>query len=99
MNIGFISTRLAGTDGVTLETIKWARICRDLGHHPFFCAGQLDPEVRPGFVVPEAHFTHPEIVALQERCFGVHVRAEETTRQLYDLRGRIKAGIAEFVKK
>ena len=99
MNIGFISTRLAGTDGVTLETIKWARICRDLGHHPFFCAGQLDPEVRPGFVVPEAHFTHPEIVALQQKCFGVHVRARETTEQLHELRGRVKAGIAEFVKK
>jgi hypothetical protein len=28
MNIG-VSTRLAGTDGVTLETIKWARVCRD----------------------------------------------------------------------
>ena len=44
MNVGFISTRLAGTDGVTLETVKWARICRDLGHNTFFCAGQLDPD-------------------------------------------------------
>jgi hypothetical protein len=40
MNIGFVSTRLAGTDGVTLETIKWARICRDLGHNVFFCAAR-----------------------------------------------------------
>ena len=99
MNIGFISTRLAGTDGVTLETIKWARICRDLGHSAFFCAGQLDPEISPCVLLPEAHFTHPEIVALHEKCFGVHTRAAETTEQLHELRGRIKAGLAGFVKK
>jgi hypothetical protein len=79
MNIGFVSTRLAGTDGVTLETVKWARICRDLGHSTFFCAGQLDPEIRPGLLVPEAHFTHPEVVSLQQRCFGTHTRTPETT--------------------
>ena len=25
-NVGFISTRLAGTDGVSLETAKWAKV-------------------------------------------------------------------------
>ena len=99
MNIGFISTRLAGTDGVTLETLKWARICRDLGHQAFFCAGQLDPAINPSFLIPEAHFAHPEIVALQQKCFGVHTRSAETTEQLHALRGRLKIGLAEFVKK
>jgi len=99
MNIGFVSTRLAGTDGVTLETIKWARICRDLGHNAFFCAGQLDPEISPGVLLPEAHFTHPEIVALHQKCFGVHTRSAETTEQLHELRGRLKTGLAGFVKK
>jgi glycosyltransferase involved in cell wall biosynthesis len=99
MNIGFVSTRLAGTDGVTLETIKWARICRDLGHNTFFCAGQLDPEIQPGSIIPEAHFTHPEIVAVQQKCFGAHTRAAETTEQLHDLRRRLKAGIIEFAKR
>jgi len=84
---------------VTLETVKWARICRDLGHSAFFCAGQLDSEISPGVLVPEAHFTHPEIVALHQKCFGVHTRSAETTEQLHELRGRIKAGLAGFVKK
>ena len=30
--IGFISTRFAGTDGVSLETQKWATIFERLGH-------------------------------------------------------------------
>jgi glycosyltransferase involved in cell wall biosynthesis len=99
MNIGFVSTRLGGTDGVTLETIKWARVCRDLGHSTFFCAGQLDPEISPSVLLPEAHFTHPEIVALHQKCFGIHTRTPETSDQLHELRGRIKAGLAGFVKK
>jgi glycosyltransferase involved in cell wall biosynthesis len=90
---------LGGTDGITLETIKWARVCRDLGHSTFFCAGQLDPEISPSVLLPEAHFTHPEIVALHQKCFGVHTRTPETSDQLHELRGRIKAGLAGFVKK
>lgn len=99
MNIGFISTRLAGTDGVTLETVKWARICRDLGHDTFFCAGQLDPEIQPGVLLPEAHFTHPEIDALQAKCLGVRTRSAEMTDQLHEMRRRLKAGVAGFVKQ
>lgn len=30
--IGFIATRFHGTDGVTLEAKKWARILSELGH-------------------------------------------------------------------
>jgi glycosyltransferase involved in cell wall biosynthesis len=99
MKIGFVSTRLAGTDGVTLETIKWARVCRELGHDTFFCAGQLDPAISPGVLVPEAHFTHPDIAVLNQKCFGVHSRAPETTEQIHELRRRLKTAIAAFVKK
>ena len=99
MNIGFVSTRLAGTDGVTLETIKWARVCRELGHNTFFCAGQLDPVISPGVLIPEAHFTHPEIAAIQQKCFGLHSRAAQTTETIHELRRRLKIAIAAFVSK
>jgi glycosyltransferase involved in cell wall biosynthesis len=99
VNIGFLSTRLAGSDGVTLETIKWARACRDLGHNTFFCAGQLDPEIKPGHLVPEAHFTHPEIEAVQKKCLGVRTRTAATTEEIHTLRRRLKTAVAEFVKK
>jgi glycosyltransferase involved in cell wall biosynthesis len=99
MRIGFVSTRLAGSDGLTLETVKWARVCRDLGHSTFFCAGQLDAELRPGLVVPEMHFAHPEIDALQQQAFGRRTRSAELTDQIHELRRRLKTGIAEFVAK
>ncbi len=69
MNIGFVSTRLAGTDGVSLETRKVAAILRDMGHTDFYCAGELDPDL-PGRLAPKMHFTHPEIMAVQGAAFS-----------------------------
>ena len=99
MNIGFVSTRLAGTDGVTLETRKWAQVCRKLGHSVAFCAGQLDPELQPSKLIPEAHFTHPEIDAIQQKCFGVRTRTPETTEQIHAICRKLKEAIAEFVRQ
>ncbi len=70
MNIGFISTRLAGTDGVSLETAKWATVLRGMGHQVFYCAGELDPGGPPGRLIPEMHFGHPLAEALGARAFG-----------------------------
>ena len=68
MNIGFISTRLAGTDGVSLETAKLAAVLRRMGHDIFYCAGELDGDV-PGLLAPELHFTDETAVALGKRAF------------------------------
>ncbi len=73
MNIGFISTRLAGTDGVSLETAKWATVLRRMGHQVFYCAGQLDPDGPPGRLTPEMHFDRPLAKALGARAFGCTV--------------------------
>ena len=69
MRIAFISTRLAGTDGVSLETQKLATIVRRMGHEVFYCAGELDGDV-PGLLVPELHFRDPVAMRLGERAFS-----------------------------
>lgn len=81
MHIGFVSTRLAGTDGVSLETGKWAAIFERLGHKVYYCAGELDPGLQ-GLSVPEMHFTHPEVQWIHDRAFG-------TTDAVPDLKSRI----------
>ena len=60
MRIGFVSTRLAGTDGVSLETRKIAHILTSLGHSCYYCAGELDPDF-PGLIDPLFHFMHPDV--------------------------------------
>jgi mannosylglucosylglycerate synthase len=44
----YVSTRLAGTDGVSLETHKVRRVLEDLGFAAHYCAGELDAPAREG---------------------------------------------------
>jgi glycosyltransferase involved in cell wall biosynthesis len=70
MRIGFVSTRLAGTDGVSLETHKWAEVTRRLGHEVYYCAGQLEDDAPNPTLIPELHFRNSEAEAIGEMVFG-----------------------------
>lgn len=69
MRIAFISTRLAGTDGVSLETSKLAAAARQMGHEVFYCAGELGEDVS-GQLIPEIHFRDPVAEKLGEWAFS-----------------------------
>lgn len=69
MHIGFISTRLAGTDGVSLETHKLAAVLRQMGHDIFYCAGELEGDI-PGMLIPEIHFRDAAALTLGEWAFS-----------------------------
>ncbi len=70
MNIGFVATRLNGTDGVSLEAEKWARVLRRMGHEVFFCAGELGGYAANGALIPLLHFAHPIISDLHRRALS-----------------------------
>jgi glycosyltransferase involved in cell wall biosynthesis len=96
--IGFISTRLAGTDGVSLETRKWSNILTGLGHECFYFAGESEwPEER-SYVVPEAHFNHPEIQALNVDLFDDYMRSPQTSQRIQALQWHLKAHLYEFIR-
>ncbi len=98
-NIGFVSTRFKGTDGVSLETEKWAKILKRMGYQDFYFAGLCDRDPERSMVVPEAHFEHPTIVDIQNRCFKVYKRTSELTGEIHSVRRRLKAALYRFVKK
>ena len=58
-NVGFVATRLAGTDGVSLEAEKWAQVFEREGFNCFYFAGELDTPPERSYLLEEAHFTHP----------------------------------------
>ncbi len=63
-----LATRLAGTDGVSLEAAKVARVLDELGFTRLDCAGEVET---PGAILlPEMHFRDPVAVALHDRAFG-----------------------------
>jgi mannosylglucosylglycerate synthase len=74
--IGFVSTRLAGTDGVSLETAKWVTVLERLGHICFCFAGQSDWPAERSRVIPEAFFGHEAIDEIMHVAFSNHWHEE-----------------------
>lgn len=67
--IGFVSTRFAGTDGVSLETAKWATILERMGHECFYFSGLSDRPAEKSYVVPEAFYRHPVIDEINQVAY------------------------------
>ena len=78
--IGFISTRFAGTDGVSLETSKWAGVFNALGHECYYFSGYSDRPEERSRVVPEAYYRHPEIEAINQIAFASDWQATARAR-------------------
>jgi glycosyltransferase involved in cell wall biosynthesis len=97
MQVGFVSTRLAGTDGVSLEVRKWSDVLSAIGHQCFYLAGEVDWPRERSYVVSEAHFKHPEISALSEALFGRKARSPETSQAVQALKGHLKSHLYRFV--
>jgi mannosylglucosylglycerate synthase len=68
--IGFISTRFSGTDGVSLETAKWAAVLERMGHECYYFCGECDRPKEKSYVVPEAFYRHPLIEAINQVVYS-----------------------------
>jgi glycosyltransferase involved in cell wall biosynthesis len=97
--VGFVSTRIAGTDGVSLEIEKWAAVLERNGYECFYFAGLCDRPVEKSLVVEEAYFGHPSIEATSEGCFGRHHRSPEVTQSIEKIKNHLKAKLYLFVKQ
>ncbi len=98
-NIGFISTRIAGIDGVSLEIQKWAEVLERNRYNCFYFAGELDRAKERSFLVEEAHFEHPLIQQISADVFGKRSRKKETSRAVQEIKDRLKAALYEFVEQ
>src|SRR3989339_634164 len=98
-NIGFVSTRFAGTDGVSLETQKWATVLDEMGYRCFYFAGELDRPKSAAMLSPRAHFKHPVISQLNEFVFSHTERPEAITDQIDGLKKELKADLKEFIAR
>ena len=96
MNFGFVSTRFSGTDGVSLESRKWAEVLERSGHKTFWFCGLSDHPPESSFVVPEAHFDHPDIKAISAVIWNCDRFPPGTSDMIARLRGRLHASIDQF---
>ena len=97
-NIGFVSTRFAGTDGVSMEASKWARVLEQEGHRCFWYAGRLDRPAESSLCVPEAFFNHPENAWINERVWGKTARTPLLSRRIRELSGYLKETLYGFMR-
>ncbi len=98
-NIGFISTRFSGQDGVSLESAKWAEVLWEDRHVSYWYSGQSDRAPEISHVVPEAYFGFPENIWINDRIWGKGSRDRFVTERIRAMADYLKGTIYQFVDK
>lgn len=99
LSFGFVSTRLAGTDGVSLETEKWVDLLTSKGCRCFFMAGELDTDPEVSHLVPEAFFHHEKVRKIQDALFVEKKRTAALNNQIHTLKNKIKVELETFHRR
>ena len=98
-NVGFVSFRFSGTDGVSLETKKWAEVFERNGFNTFYLAGEADTPADRTMEAADLHFQTDEARTLYEECFRQQARPRTLTREIHRVRSRIKDALYEFIER
>ena len=99
LSFGFISTRFAGTDGVSLEAQKWVDVLEAKGCRVYYMAGELDTDPDISHLVPKAFFKHEEILEIQHALFIKKHRNRECTKKIHAIKEELRDEIDRFYKK
>lgn len=95
---GFVGTRFAGTDGVSLETTKWEHVFARMGIDSVYFCGVSDHPAASSYIAPHAFFEHPDIMAIQEQCFGTQRRPPELSREIRLITELLKEQLYRFLE-
>ena len=98
-NVGFVSTRFAGIDGVSLEASKWSEVLEQNGHNCFWFAGELDRNPEKSSLEPKAHFQHTQNQWINSQIFGKTGRNHTITELIHALRSYLKIQLYNFINQ
>jgi glycosyltransferase involved in cell wall biosynthesis len=98
-NIGFVSTRFAGQDGVSLESAKWAEVLWEDHHVSFWYSGQSDRNPDISHVIPEAYFGFPENQWINQQIWKGEPRDRFVTERIRALADYLKSTLYRYVEK
>jgi mannosylglucosylglycerate synthase len=100
MRIGFIATRLSGTDGVTLEVEKWSQVLERMGHKLYYCAGELGGYAKGGTHIPKLHFADRSIQSLSKRAFeeANEEDGHQLGDQIYSFADELRSPLRKFIR-
>jgi glycosyltransferase involved in cell wall biosynthesis len=97
--IGFVSTRFAGQDGVSLESAKWAEVLWQDRWVSHWYSGRSDRNPDISMCIPEAYFGHPENVWINERIWNVRRRPREVSARIRAMADYLKETLYTFVDR
>ena len=97
--VAFVSTRIAGTDGVSLEIAKWAHVLERAGVECYYIAGQSDRPAERSAIIEEAHFNHPDVLDIARHAFDTECRTPELTDEIMRLARIISDQLQEAIKR
>lgn len=95
----FVSSRIHGTDGVSLEIEKWTEILEQVGIECLFLSGLSDRPKEKTWVIDTANIKHPVIEEISSLCFGRVDRTREMTSLIQNTAATIKNGIYECIEE
>jgi mannosylglucosylglycerate synthase len=100
MRIGFIATRLSGTDGVTLEVEKWSHVLTRMGHKLYYCAGELGGYAKGSTHIPKLHFADRSIHSLSKKAFEEEGEEDghKLADQIYSFSDELRAPLRKFIR-
>ena len=96
-NIGFVSTRFAGIDGVSLESSKWARVLEDQGHTCFWFAGENAKSEHISLQVCQANFKDDQNQWINRQLFGTHKKSLQLARIMCNYKSTIASRLKLFI--
>ena len=99
LSFGFVSTRFAGTDGVSLETQKWVDVLKAKGCKVYYMAGNLDTDPEISHLAVKALFQHEEILEVQHALFVEKRRSREVSRRIQSLKEDLRDEIDKFHRR
>jgi len=88
-----------GTDGVSLETVKWAEVFESRCFSCYYFAGRLDRPSERSYSCAEADFRHPVIAEIYRSVYGVCERGRFITEKIQSVKNHIKDALYEFISR
>ncbi|KKQ51794.1 hypothetical protein A2865_03230 [Candidatus Woesebacteria bacterium RIFCSPHIGHO2_01_FULL_39_17] len=95
MNVIILGYRVAGLDGVSLETVHWKNILEGMGHSVTLVAGELD---REGILLPELHFKWPKVAGIHDRIVYSDESYAKVERVIFGMAGEIEGKLRHLFR-